>query len=523
MASSSCSKPRCQARELQAALRSRVMRVRSDDAISMMNAIKACCVADGADVQKRWGRLRCAPLVPVMKATNFRNRHDSPCGYFRDRSMIWRVLRESQVRATSMIVLAVAREDAPQMRLVENDHVIETLSAQRADQALDVRILPGTRRGRDDLSDAHTRQSPPQDVAVDVVPISMQPAGRGVVREGFDHMLSGPRGCRMLRDVEMHDAPTVMRQHDQDEQHSASECRNGEEIHRRGGREVICEKRPPCLEGRTCVRFQQTRHRAFRHIDAERAELTVNPWRSPQRICGRHVSSEGADLLIDQWTAVWPTFRASGPSTAKPVAMPAHDGVRLHEHQRNTPVPPASRQGDPKQSVARLEMGSRGRASQGRQLLPQGQVLQDQLSMSTARQCQRTDQYEQQLQHASIVAGAAARFNKDEFWRGSGPVREILQEAGIRFVQTPFRAPNANAHAERFVRSIKEECLDRIIPLGERHLRRAVHEFVQHYHLERNHQGLENALIDGVSARTVGAIRRRPRLGGLLNYYERAA
>ena len=70
---------------------------------SMMNAIQACCVADGADVQKRWGRLRCAPLVPVMKATNFRNRHDPPCGYFRDRSMIWRVLRESQVRATSMI------------------------------------------------------------------------------------------------------------------------------------------------------------------------------------------------------------------------------------------------------------------------------------------------------------------------------------------------------------------------------------------------------------------------------------
>ena len=56
----------------------------------------------------------------------------------------------------------------------------------------------------------------------------------------------------------------------------------------------------------------------------------------------------------------------------------------------------------------------------------------------------------------------------------------------IQIVQTPHRAPNANAHAERFVRSIKEECLDRIIPLGECHLRRAVHEFVAHYHLERN-------------------------------------
>jgi putative transposase len=59
--------------------------------------------------------------------------------------------------------------------------------------------------------------------------------------------------------------------------------------------------------------------------------------------------------------------------------------------------------------------------------------------------------------------------------------------------------------------------------LGERHFRTAVHEFVAHYHLERNHQGLGNALIDGVPVRCVGAIPRRPRLGGLLNYYQRAA
>jgi Integrase core domain len=57
------------------------------------------------------------------------------------------------------------------------------------------------------------------------------------------------------------------------------------------------------------------------------------------------------------------------------------------------------------------------------------------------------------------------------------------------------RAPNANAHAERFVRSIKDECLDRIIPMGEYHFRRAVAEYVEHYHRERNHQGLDNRLI----------------------------
>jgi transposase InsO family protein len=112
--------------------------------------------------------------------------------------------------------------------------------------------------------------------------------------------------------------------------------------------------------------------------------------------------------------------------------------------------------------------------------------------------------------------------DRDRKW--SRGVRRLLGDASIRVVQTPWQAPNANAYAERFVRSIKEECLDRMIPIGARHFRRAVSEFVAHYHHERNHQGLRNRLIDGVpSHRREGRIRRRPRLGGLLNYYERAA
>jgi putative transposase len=112
--------------------------------------------------------------------------------------------------------------------------------------------------------------------------------------------------------------------------------------------------------------------------------------------------------------------------------------------------------------------------------------------------------------------------DRDRKW--SGGVRQLLADAGIRTVCTPVRAPNANAHAERFVRSIKEECLDRIIPIGERHFRRALTEFVAHYHHERNHQGLGNVLIDGDPERKTGRrIRCCHRLGGLLNYYERAA
>jgi transposase InsO family protein len=112
--------------------------------------------------------------------------------------------------------------------------------------------------------------------------------------------------------------------------------------------------------------------------------------------------------------------------------------------------------------------------------------------------------------------------DRDTKW--SAPVRAQVNAAGIRVMQTPFQAPNANAHAERFVRSIKDECLSRVIPLGERHLRRTIAEYVEHYHRERNHQGLENELIDGAPVIDRRArIRRRQRLGGVLNYYARAA
>jgi putative transposase len=120
------------------------------------------------------------------------------------------------------------------------------------------------------------------------------------------------------------------------------------------------------------------------------------------------------------------------------------------------------------------------------------------------------------VQHRMLIC------DRDTKW--SAPVRARLCEAGIRVVLTPYRAPNANAYAERFVRSIKEECLDRIIPIGERHFRRAVPEFIQHYHRERKHQGLSNKLIEAPGrSDPVGRIRRRSRLGGLLTYYERAA
>jgi transposase InsO family protein len=112
--------------------------------------------------------------------------------------------------------------------------------------------------------------------------------------------------------------------------------------------------------------------------------------------------------------------------------------------------------------------------------------------------------------------------DRDSKW--TDDFRRIVQSAGVRIVLTPVRAPNANAYAKRFVRSIREECLDRLILFGERRLVLTLAEFVAHYHSERNHQGLGNELITPAAA-VDGAsrVRCRDRLGGLLRYYHRAA
>ena len=103
--------------------------------------------------------------------------------------------------------------------------------------------------------------------------------------------------------------------------------------------------------------------------------------------------------------------------------------------------------------------------------------------------------------------------------------RDFMRREGTEVIRLPPRSPNLNAYAERWVRGVRDECLSRLIPIGQGMLRRALREYVAHHHLERNHQGLSNALITPCAIveghdRTIG---RRSRLGGILNYYERLA
>ena len=108
--------------------------------------------------------------------------------------------------------------------------------------------------------------------------------------------------------------------------------------------------------------------------------------------------------------------------------------------------------------------------------------------------------------------------------------RQLIEQAETTIIGLPPRSPNLNAYAERFVGSIKAECLNRLIFFGEASLRRALREYIIHYHLERNHQGMNNRLLNSAANDDqylidATKIACRSRLGGMLNcyYYEAAS
>lgn len=101
--------------------------------------------------------------------------------------------------------------------------------------------------------------------------------------------------------------------------------------------------------------------------------------------------------------------------------------------------------------------------------------------------------------------------------------REILRTGNVTALPIPPRSPNLNAYCERWVRSVKEECLSKLILFGEGSLRRALNQYVEHFHEERNHQGKGNVLLfPGKAAYSRdGSIRCKERLGGMLRFYYR--
>jgi hypothetical protein len=196
----------------------------------------------GWDISPGW-RSGGAPLVPMVQAADL-GRLDHLTGVGgRDGAGVGRIFHEGQMGPRAVVVNEVGREDSVQMSLAEDDYMVETLAADRSDQALDEGVLPRGTGCAHDLGDAHAFEAAAKGRAVNAVAIPHQVLGGGVVGKCFDDLLCGPSGRGVLGDVEVQYASAVMGEDKEDKEDAEGGGRDGEEVDRGEGPQMIVEER----------------------------------------------------------------------------------------------------------------------------------------------------------------------------------------------------------------------------------------------------------------------------------------
>ena len=172
-------------------------------------------------------------LVAMVQASDLGNGDDLTSSWALCRAFHWAIFGKREVCPGSMVVVDVGRENTPQVPLVEDDCIVQTVSADRADDALDVRILPRGSRCRDDLLKTHNPDALTESVTIRSVPVPQEVARRGVPRKGFSYLVGKPNLCRMSGNPEMGDPSAVVPEDDHHVQHL--KCSADDDEHIDGG------------------------------------------------------------------------------------------------------------------------------------------------------------------------------------------------------------------------------------------------------------------------------------------------
>ena len=228
----------------------------------------------------------------VVQAADLRDRHDLPHLWRLDRPWFWGGLLQREMSSGGVVVVQVPTEDSAKRGLADDDHMIQALAADRADDPLDVGPLPGRPRCRQHFLDAEILDLLGEVVTEDAVAISQQIAWRGIPRKGLTELLRGLLRRGVSRDAEVEDPAALVGQHQEYVQDLEPDGRHGEEVDRDHGLEVILEEGAPGLRGRPPVAHQVFAHAGLADVDAELEQFPVNARSAPERILPAHLADQ---------------------------------------------------------------------------------------------------------------------------------------------------------------------------------------------------------------------------------------
>src|SRR5215468_1727061 len=203
------------------------------------------------------------------------------------------------MRSRVVIIVQVIAQGSAQVIFTDDDQMIETLSANRADDAFRVWILEGRSRRCDHFFNLHSLYSQSKFCPVDLISIPERIARRRVFREGFNELSICPFSRRMRCNIEVDDLASVMQQDYETVQVAEGQCWNGEKV---DGGNLICmigEKCLPGLRRRRAAPDSILRHSRFRKVESEKTKFRLDPRRSPERVFERHPLDLLTNLLGD--------------------------------------------------------------------------------------------------------------------------------------------------------------------------------------------------------------------------------
>src|SRR5215207_1498294 len=290
------------------------------------------------------------PFVAMVEPADFGPRYD-PSGADRiDGASIGRVLAEREVRSRVRVVRDVRSKHAAEMSLIDDDDVVQTLATDRPDDAFDVGILPGRAwRGADGCQTERFGGAAERRVEGRVTVVQEESRG-GVVREALAKLLAGPRGCRLPRHVEVHDAAPIVGEDDEDEEDPAGECGDCEEVDRDRGAEMVLKEGAPALRGWPRSARHLPRNRPLRDLEPQLQQFPMDARRAPEWVRDGHLPDQASDVGADPRPAD-ARARSARPVPRETAAMPGDDRRGSDDHQGRLPVPPCPSQSNPEQPI----------------------------------------------------------------------------------------------------------------------------------------------------------------------------
>jgi hypothetical protein len=261
------------------------------------------------------------------------------------------------------------------MSLVQDNYVIQAFAAKTPDEPFDVRILPWTPWSNHHFFDAHVSHPLPKRDVIDAVPIAQQIPWGFVPGEGIYDLLGGPLRCRMLRDVEVDDATSMVGQDEQHEEHFVCHRRHDKEIKGDQVLDMVVQKGLPRRRRWLTWSHPVRLDRRFGHINAQLAQFPNDPRRAPGGIRLPHRLDELADFLGKDGATGGSPLAHAPPVVTEAPPLPGDHRAGLDECQDIRPARPELGRPCPEHPVGRPEAPAINSLFVDCQLMPQCQVF----------------------------------------------------------------------------------------------------------------------------------------------------